>query len=45
VDAYPVNMQLFDFILVWITILIISLLASWYPSLRAARQPIDLKAE
>lgn len=45
VDAYPVNMQLFDFILVWVTILIISLLAAWYPSLRAARQPVDLKAE
>lgn len=45
VDAYPIDMQFLDFILVWVTILLISLLASWYPALRAARQPIDLKAE
>lgn len=45
VDAYPVSMQIMDFVLVWLTILVIALAASWYPSLRAARQPVDLKAE
>lgn len=45
VDSYPVNMQYTDFILVWLTIFIIVFLASWYPALKAARQPVDLKAE
>jgi lipoprotein-releasing system permease protein len=45
VDYYPVSMHYTDFLLVWITILIIALLASWYPSLKASRQPVDLKAE
>lgn len=45
VDTYPVSMQFSDFLLVWLTILVIALAASWYPSLRAARQPVDLKAE
>ncbi|HEX5553891.1 MAG TPA: ABC transporter permease [Chitinophagaceae bacterium] len=45
VDFYPVSMHFSDFILVWMTILIIALLASWYPSMKAARQPVDLKAE
>ncbi|TAN18413.1 MAG: ABC transporter permease [Chitinophagaceae bacterium] len=45
VDSYPVNMQYTDFILVWVTILLIALLASWYPSLKASQQPVDLKAE
>ena len=45
VDAYPVDMQWMDFLLVWVTILVVSLLASWYPARKAARQPADLKAE
>jgi lipoprotein-releasing system permease protein len=45
VDHYPVSMHFPDFLLVWITILLITLAASWYPALRAARQPVDLKAE
>lgn len=45
VDAYPVDMQWSDFLLVWITILIVSLLAAWYPAQKAARQPVDLKSE
>jgi lipoprotein-releasing system permease protein len=44
VDYYPVSMHFTDFILVWVTILVIGLLASWYPSVKAARQPVDLKA-
>lgn len=45
VDYYPVSMQVTDFILVWLTIFIIAMAASWYPALKASRQPIDLKAE
>lgn len=45
VNSYPVHLQYSDFVLVWITILIITILASWYPSLKASRQPVDLKAE
>ncbi len=45
VDAYPVDMQWLDFLLVWITILVVSLLAAWYPARKAARQPVNLKAE
>lgn len=45
VDYYPVRMQFTDFVLVWLTIVLIALAASWYPSLKAANQPVDLKAE
>ncbi|MGX5818450.1 FtsX-like permease family protein [Chitinophaga lutea] len=44
IDAYPVEMHLSDFVLVMVTIIIIGILASWYPAARAARQPIALKA-
>jgi len=45
VDAYPVSMHVFDFVLVFITILVISWLASWYPAYRASMQEIELKAQ
>lgn len=45
VDAYPISMHFPDFLLVWCTILVIALAASWYPALKAAHQPVDLKAE
>ncbi len=45
IDAYPVNMQWLDFLLVWVTILVVSLLAAWYPARKAARQPVNLKTE
>jgi lipoprotein-releasing system permease protein len=45
VDAYPVSMHYTDFLLVWFTILVIALGASWYPALKASRQPVDLKAD
>lgn len=44
IDAFPVEMHLDDFILVSVTILVIGVLASWYPAKRAARQEITLKA-
>jgi lipoprotein-releasing system permease protein len=44
IDAFPVEMHYEDFILVIVTILVIGVLASWYPAQRAARQEIALKA-
>lgn len=44
IDAFPVEMHWEDFVLVSITILVIGLLASWYPAKRAALQEIALKA-
>lgn len=44
IDAFPVEMHAEDFILVSVTILVIGVLASWYPASRAARQEITLKA-
>ncbi len=44
IDAFPVEMHLQDFVLVSVTILVIGVLASWYPASRAARQDITLKA-
>ncbi|MCX6245523.1 MAG: FtsX-like permease family protein [Bacteroidetes bacterium] len=31
VDAYPVHMQAFDFVIVFFTVMLISFLATWYP--------------
>lgn len=45
IDSYPVSMHWTDFILVIVTILVIGILASWYPAARAARQPVELKAQ
>lgn len=36
-DAYPVEMQWSDFALVFLTLLTVSLLASWWPAARAGR--------
>ena len=44
VDAYPVNMHHEDFVLVFVTIMIIGIAASWYPARRAAVERITLKA-
>lgn len=38
IDAFPVKMQLFDFVVVLATVLIIGLLASWLPARKAALQ-------
>lgn len=43
IDYYPVKMVASDFALVFITILIVSLLASWIPSRKAAITPIELR--
>ncbi|QEH40390.1 ABC transporter permease [Chitinophaga sp. XS-30] len=44
IDAFPVEMHWEDFVLVIVTILVIGVLASWYPASRAAKQEITLKA-
>jgi lipoprotein-releasing system permease protein len=43
IDYYPVDMRWEDFILVMATVCAVSLFASWWPSRRAAAQPIELK--
>lgn len=45
IDAYPVLMQVKDFMLVAVTALAVGLLAAWYPALKAARQAIYVREE
>jgi lipoprotein-releasing system permease protein len=45
VDAYPVSMRWGDFLLVFITILVIGLFASWIPAMRAARMKSLIRAD
>jgi lipoprotein-releasing system permease protein len=44
IDYYPVKMVSSDFLLVIITVMIVAVLASWFPSRKAAAQPIELKS-
>lgn len=44
VDSYPVSMNPADFGLVFVTIMVIGVAASWYPARRAAVEAITLKA-
>ena len=43
IDYYPVQVKGEDFLLVGATVLLIALLASWFPSTRAAKAPIALR--
>jgi lipoprotein-releasing system permease protein len=43
-DYYPVKMVPADFVLVFATILIVAILASWIPARKAAATPIELKS-
>jgi lipoprotein-releasing system permease protein len=43
IDHYPVKLVLGDFLLVISTVFIIGIIASWYPAMRAARQPFELR--
>ena len=45
IDAYPIEMHVNDFLLVFITVLFISMLASWYPARKAAEQQAIWKEE
>jgi len=44
IDYYPVKMVASDFILVIFTVMTIAILASWFPSRKAAAQRIELKS-
>ncbi len=43
VEAYPVQIHIGDFVLVMITVIIISVLASYWPALKASRKNIELR--
>jgi lipoprotein-releasing system permease protein len=45
IDYYPVKILLTDILLVITTVIVIGLLASWIPSVKAARQKISLRAQ
>jgi lipoprotein-releasing system permease protein len=42
ISYYPVELHLADFLLVIVTVFMIGLLASWYPAIRASKEPIKL---
>jgi lipoprotein-releasing system permease protein len=44
IDYYPVKMIPNDFLLIIITVILVALIASWFPSRKAALQPIELKS-
>lgn len=43
IDYYPVKLVVWDFLLVLSTVLLIGLLASWFPAARAAKQRFELR--
>ena len=45
VQAYPVDIQPFDFLLVSLTILIIGMAAAWFPSRQAASTRYIIRSE
>ena len=44
IDYYPVQLVATDFVLVLLTVSLVAFLASWFPSRRAALQPIELRS-
>ncbi len=44
IDYYPVKLVATDFLLVFATIVVVALLASWFPSRKAALQEIELRS-
>lgn len=44
IDYYPVELRFSDFVLVLATVMLIALLASWFPARKAALQPVELKS-
>lgn len=43
IDYFPVELHAADFVLVTITASAIAFMASWFPALKASRQPIELR--
>lgn len=44
IDYYPVTLKVGDFVLVICTVFLVAFLASWFPSRKAALQPIELRS-
>lgn len=44
IDYYPVKLQLSDYILVCLTVLVIAVLAAWVPARKAAKEVLSLKS-
>ena len=44
IDYYPVRLVATDFVLVIVTVFLVAFLASWFPSRKAALQPIELRS-
>jgi lipoprotein-releasing system permease protein len=44
IDYYPVQIVATDFLLVLLTVSLVAFLASWFPSRKAALQPIELRS-
>ncbi len=45
VEAYPVALNFADFVLVITTIAVVGFIASWYPSYKAAKNPLVIKED
>lgn len=45
IDAYPVLLQVQDFVLVAVTALAVGLLAAWHPAVKAAKQAVYVREE
>ncbi len=45
IDYYPVKVMITDLLLIMGTVLLIAVIASWLPSVKAARQQLSLKAQ
>lgn len=45
ISAYPVELRIGDFMLVAATVMVVGLLAAWYPARKAALQPLVLREE
>jgi lipoprotein-releasing system permease protein len=45
VNAYPIKMQIMDFVLVFFTVMGIGIIASWIPMMRNLNNPMQLSME
>ncbi|MFY7840158.1 MAG: FtsX-like permease family protein [Lacibacter sp.] len=45
IDYYPVEISITDILLIVVTVFVIGLLASWLPSVKAAKQKVSLRAQ
>ncbi len=43
IEDYPVSLKYSDFLLVMITVIIIAIIASWVPAVKASNKPIELR--